>query len=205
MLQIGGKTPVLAFLEKYFYPAIEVIRSKVNIKKETDKIRMQLSKSLQMVNRKNGNVPVNIGQVCQLCFKENPPGKNPNSFSLQCEKCGKFIPPETLLLPNVLHQPESSNLDLSTDSSNTMSNPSPDLHPLGTLQSQLQKNPPGFLPSGTLQSQPNQSSSLHPIESLQSQPFIHRNFNPSETPKKRFKLSNIRVPASVLHSFSIRL
>ena len=51
---------------------------------------MQLSKSLQMVNRKNGNVPVNIGQVCQLCFKENPPGKNPNSFSLQCEKCGKF-------------------------------------------------------------------------------------------------------------------
>ena len=90
LLQIGGKTPVLAFLEKYFYPAIEVIRSKVNIKKETDKIRMQLSKSLQMVNRKNGNVPVNIGQVCQLCFKENPPGKNPNSFSLQCEKCGKF-------------------------------------------------------------------------------------------------------------------
>ena len=44
-----------------------------------------------------------------------------------------FIPPETLLLPSVLHQLESSYLDSSTDSSNTMSNPSRDLHSLGTL------------------------------------------------------------------------
>ena len=39
-LQIGGKTPVLPFLEKYLYPAVEIIRKKVNIRKETDKIRM---------------------------------------------------------------------------------------------------------------------------------------------------------------------
>ena len=40
ILQIGGKTPVLPFLEKYLYPAVEIIRKKVNIRKETDKIKM---------------------------------------------------------------------------------------------------------------------------------------------------------------------
>ena len=51
---------------------------------------MQISGSLQMFNQKAGNTPVNTGHLCQLCFKANPPGRNPNTFALQCDKCGKF-------------------------------------------------------------------------------------------------------------------
>ena len=66
-----------------------MIHDRVDIKSESKKIKEKLSDSLQMIKRSE-NPQINIPEQCTICNQANPPGKNPNSLTLQCDKCGNF-------------------------------------------------------------------------------------------------------------------